>query len=105
MTNLQCRGMRTAIAIGAGAAAAGALAWGHCEAGWVRLEELECPLERLPRELGGVRIAHLSDFHLGFPSRGEQAVRSAVDWVSSRKPDLVLVSGDLVSRSRGEPLL
>jgi predicted MPP superfamily phosphohydrolase len=97
--------MRTAIAIGAAAAAAGGLAWGHFEAGWVRLEELECPLERLPPELTGVRIAHLSDFHLGFRSRGEQAVRRAVDWVSSRRPDLVLVSGDLLSRHRGEPLL
>jgi uncharacterized protein len=97
--------MGTAIAIGAGAAAAGALAWGHFEAGWVRLEELQCPLERLRPELAGVRIAHLSDFHLGFPSRGEHAVRRAVDWVSSRRPDLVIVSGDLVSRRRGEPLL
>jgi hypothetical protein len=97
--------MRTAIPIAAGAVAAGGLAWGHFEAGWVRLEELECPLERLPTELAGIRIAHLSDFHLGFPSRGEQAVLRAIDWVSSRRPDLVLVSGDLLSRSRGEPLL
>jgi predicted MPP superfamily phosphohydrolase len=97
--------MRTAIAIGTGAAAAGALAWAHFEAGWVRLEELECPIERLSSELAGIRIAHLSDFHLGFPSRGEQAVLRAVDWVSSRHPDLVLVSGDLLSRRRGEPQL
>jgi predicted MPP superfamily phosphohydrolase len=97
--------MLTAIAIGAAAAAAGGLGWGYFEAGWVRLEELECPLDRLPPELVGLRIAHLSDFHLGFPSRGERAVVRAVDWVSSRSPDLVLVSGDLLSRRRGEPLL
>jgi predicted MPP superfamily phosphohydrolase len=97
--------MRTTISIGAAAAAAGALAWGHFEAGWVRLEELECPLEQLPPELAGVRIAHLSDFHLGLPSRGEQAVLRAVEWVSSREPDLVVVTGDLVSRHRGEPML
>jgi predicted MPP superfamily phosphohydrolase len=98
--------MLTRISIGAGAAAAtGALAWGHFEAGWVRLEELACPLEGLPPDLVGVRIAHLSDLHLGFPSRGEHAVRRAVDWVAERRPDLVLVSGDLVSRARGKPLL
>ena len=97
--------MVTAIAIGAAVVTAGGLAWGHFEAGWVRLGELECPLEQLPAELAGVRIAHLSDFHLGFPSRGRQAVQRAVDWVASRKPDLVLVSGDLLSRRRGEPLL
>jgi uncharacterized protein len=94
----------TAIAIGAAIVVAG-LAWGHFEAGWVRLDELDCPVEGLPAELAGLRIAHLSDFHLGFPSRGGHAVRRAVDWVAARKPDLVLVSGDLLSRRRGEPEL
>jgi predicted MPP superfamily phosphohydrolase len=97
--------MLTAIAIGAGAAAAGALAWGHFEAGWVRLEQLECPLERLPPELAGIRIVHLSDFHLGFPSRGERAVRRAAKWATERRPDLTLVSGDLLSRRRGAAVL
>ena len=88
-----------------GAAAAAGLAWGHFEAGWVRLDVVPCPLPDLPPELDGLRIAHLSDFHLGFPSRGGHAVRRAVDWVAARKPDLVLVSGDLLSRRRGEPAL
>ena len=60
------------------------------------------PLPGLPEELDGLRIAHLSDFHLGFPSRGHRAVAKAIDWVSERKPDLVLVSGDLLSRPHGE---
>src|SRR5881396_2008379 len=97
--------MVAAIAIGAVAAAAVLLAWGHFEAGWVRLERLECPLERLPVELAGLRIAHLSDFHLGFPSRGAHAVRRAVDWAAERDPDLTAVTGDLISRHGGEPLL
>jgi uncharacterized protein len=97
--------MLTAIGIGGAAFVAGAVGWGYFEAGWVRLDEVECPVERLPAELGGVRIAHLSDFHLGFPSRGEQAVIRAVDWVAARTPDLTLVSGDLLSRRSGEGLL
>ena len=87
------------------AAAAGSIAWGHFEAGWVRLETLRCGLPRLPRELDGLRIAHLSDFHLGFPSRGEAAIERAVDWVEERQPDLTLISGDLLSRRRGEARL
>ncbi|MGH3001994.1 MAG: metallophosphoesterase [Gaiellaceae bacterium] len=71
----------------------------------MRLRELELPLEGLPAELDGVRIAHLSDFHLGMPSRGKRAVERAVDWAASRQPDLVCVTGDLLSRPRGEPLL
>ena len=87
------------------AAVAGGLAWGHFEAGWVRLEVLRCPLPGLPSELDGLRIAHLSDFHLGFPSRGSAAIERAVDWVEERQPDLTLISGDLLSRRSGEERL
>jgi hypothetical protein len=88
-----------------GAAAAAGLAWGHFEAGWVRLETLPCPLPGLAPELEGLRIAHLSDFHLGIPSRGSAAVERAVEWVERRQPDLTLISGDLLSRRSGEPQL
>src|ERR1700757_3078231 len=87
------------------AAAVGGLGWAHFEAGWVRLEVLRCPLPGLPPELEGLRIAHLSDFHLGFPSRGSAAIDRAVDWVEERQPDLTLVSGDLLSRRAGEDRL
>jgi predicted MPP superfamily phosphohydrolase len=82
------------------AAAGAGYAW--FEAGWVRLETEEVPLRRLPPELDGLRIAHLSDFHLGVPSRGARAVDRAVDWVAERQPDLTMLSGDLLSRPRGE---
>src|SRR4249919_2383051 len=92
------------VRLGAAAAAAG-LAWGHFEAGWVRLQTLACPLPGLAPELEGLRIAHLSDFHLGFPSRGRVAVARAVDWVEERQPDLTVISGDLLSRRGGEARL
>jgi predicted MPP superfamily phosphohydrolase len=88
-----------------GLAAGAALAWGHFEAGWVRLATLDCELPRLPSELGGLRIAHLSDFHLGFPSRGSRAIERAVGWVRDRQPDAVLITGDLLSRRGGEATL
>jgi predicted MPP superfamily phosphohydrolase len=50
-------------------------------------------------------MAHLSDFHLGLPSLGERATGRAIDWVAKREPDLVCITGDLVSRTRGEPRL
>jgi predicted MPP superfamily phosphohydrolase len=59
----------------------------------------------VPPELDGLRIAHLSDLHLGVPSRGRRAVQDAVDWVLERKPDLVCITGDLVSRRSGMPEL
>lgn len=86
-----------------GLGVAGAV-WGWFEAGWVRLETLPVPL-RMPRDLDGLRIAHLSDFHLGLPSRGARAVERAVAWVEERAPELTLISGDLLARPRGEARL
>jgi predicted MPP superfamily phosphohydrolase len=86
-----------ALGFGAGAA----LAWGWFEAGWVRLQELPCPVPGLPEELAGLRIAHLSDFHLGVPSRGGKAVELAVEWTAARHPDVVCLTGDLLTRPAG----
>ena len=83
------------------AAAVAVLAYGWFEAGWLRRRVLEVELERLPAELDGLRIVHLSDLHLGLPSRGSRAVELAVRWVVERKPDLVCLTGDLVSRRSG----
>lgn len=87
------------------ALAVAALAWGWFEAGWVRFRIIDVRVPGLPPELDGLRIAHLSDFHFGVPSRGPGAVERAADWVQERQPDLTLVTGDLVSRPRGEERL
>ncbi|HSC92496.1 MAG TPA: metallophosphoesterase [Gaiellaceae bacterium] len=87
------------------ALAAGGLAWGWFEAGWVRLRERRLGVPGLPAELDGLRIAHVSDFHLGVPSRGTHAVRRAVAWVEQRQPELTCLTGDLLTRPGGEPLL
>ena len=80
--------------------------YGWIEAGWLRERVLEVPLDGLPEALDGVRIGHLSDFHLGAPlSRGNRASERAATWVAERRPDLVCITGDLVSHPRGEPRL
>jgi uncharacterized protein len=66
---------------------------------------LELPVDGLPDALDGLRIAHLSDFHLGPPSRGAAAVRRATGWARARRPDLVVVTGDLLSHPRGRAAL
>jgi hypothetical protein len=86
-------------------AAAGGLAWGLFEAQWVRYRELRVDVATLPAELDGLRIVHLSDFHLGVPSPGARAVAAAVDWAARLRPDLVVLTGDLLTHPRGEPLL
>ena len=75
------------------------------EAGWLRRRVLEVEIEGLPSELDGFRVGHLSDFHLGPLSRGRVATEKAIGWVAMRDPDLVCVTGDLVSHPRGVPEL
>jgi uncharacterized protein len=81
------------------------MGWGLFEAGWPRLRELELEVPGLPAELDGLRIVHLSDFHLGVPSLGVRAVERGVDWAAERRPDLVAITGDLLTHPRGEPRL
>jgi predicted MPP superfamily phosphohydrolase len=83
--------------------AVAAVAYGWFEAGWLRRSVLEVSIDGLPSGLEGLRIAHLSDFHLGARfSRGNGASGRAAAWVAARSPDLVCVTGDLVSHPRGE---
>ncbi len=80
--------------------------YGWLEAGWLRKRVLEVPIDGLPEALDGIRIGHLSDFHLGAPlSLGNRASARAVDWVAQRRPEIVCVTGDLVSHPRGEARL
>jgi uncharacterized protein len=81
------------------------LAWGWFEAGWLRRRTVEVRIPALHPELAGMRVVHLSDFHLGLPSRGSGAVARAIEWAVERRPDLVVVTGDLVSRPGGEARL
>lgn len=71
----------------------------------MRLRTLDVPIRGLPAELEGLRIVHLSDFHLGFPSRSWRAIEHGVEWARERDPDLVAITGDLLSRPSGEPRL
>ena len=87
-----------------GAALAGA-AWGNFEAGWLRCRVREVEVGGLPDAAAGLRIAHLSDLHLGVPSRGSRAAERAVEWTVARRPDLVCITGDLLSHPRGYPRL
>ena len=92
-------------AAAAGATAAAVLGWSLFESQWVEFRDLEVRLPRLARELDGLTIVHLSDFHLGTISFNGRALERAVRWASERPCDIVAITGDLLSRRRGEPQL
>jgi uncharacterized protein len=86
--------------------AAAIAVYGWLEAGWLRMRVLEVSISGLPDALDGLRIGHLSDLHLGARfSRGNAASARAVAWIAQRRPDLVCITGDLVSHPRGEKRL
>jgi len=96
---------RAAAVAGAGAAAAGVLGWSLFESQWVEFRGGEVELPGLPPELDGLTIVHLSDFHLGTISFNGRALERAVRWASEKPCDIVAITGDLLSRRRGEPQL
>lgn len=81
------------------------LAWGLFEAQWVETREQDVPVSDLPEPLDGFRILHLSDFHLGTPSLNGLALEKAVRFAERLEPDLVAITGDLLTHPRGEPRL
>ena len=94
------------ILVALGGIALACTVYGWIEAGWLRERVVVIDVTGLPERLDGLRIGHLSDFHLGAPlSRGNGASIRAAEWVAARRPDLVCLTGDLVSHPRGEPRL
>jgi hypothetical protein len=60
------------------------------------VEQVEIPIAGLPQGLQGLRIVHLSDIHHGeFMPRSE--LRRAVEMANQLRPDLMVVTGDLVT--------
>jgi hypothetical protein len=66
------------------------------------VERVDVPIANLPRELEGLRVAQLSDIHIGdyMPPR---EIARAVAMANDLQPDISFVTGDFVS-SEGDPL-
>jgi predicted MPP superfamily phosphohydrolase len=63
--------------------------------GEISTPEIEVPLARLPKALDGLKIVQLTDVHIG-PILDKRFLKSVVDKVNHLKPDLVVITGDLV---------
>jgi predicted MPP superfamily phosphohydrolase len=66
------------------------------------IERVDVPVANLPPELDGLRIAQLSDIHIGDYMPPLEIAR-AVDMANDLQPDISFVTGDFVS-SEGDPL-
>ncbi len=63
-----------------------------------RINRMTIPLARLPRELDGMTIAHVSDVHIGRFTQATLLPRLA-DATNALRADLILLTGDLIDFS------
>ncbi|MGH9794550.1 MAG: metallophosphoesterase [Candidatus Acidiferrales bacterium] len=66
------------------------------------VERAEVPIPNLPAALDGLRIAQLSDIHIGLYLPREE-VRRVVEMTNELAADLAVITGDFVTRN-GDPL-
>ncbi|MFI7606809.1 metallophosphoesterase [Micromonospora sp. NPDC049366] len=89
-------------AVFAGLTAAGVTGYGVRNAfGPPELDRVRIPLARLPRSMDGLRIATVSDIHLG-PLLGRAHTERIVSMINRLDADLVAVVGDLVDGTVAE---
>jgi hypothetical protein len=93
---LGCLGVSVVAGVGGPAYAA------LLEPQWLALERVTIPVEGLPPAAQGLRLAFLSDLHLG-PDVDRDHVNQAIDLALSAAPDLILLAGDFVSQSQAIP--
>ncbi len=64
----------------------------------VTVKQLSITLSRLPQSLDGLRIVQITDLHVGSLINGNW-LRRVVDKVNVLKPDIIVITGDLVDGS------
>jgi len=69
--------------------------YGLVEARWIGITHLQVRMPNLPSQLEGLRIAQISDVHMGRIVRGSRLER-IVTMVNDLNPDLIVITGDLV---------
>ena len=67
----------------------------------LRVEERDVEVPGWPRELDGLRVAHLSDIHVGGGMTRERLQRMA-ELVNGARPDVVLHTGDFLTHRDGD---
>lgn len=70
--------------------------WG--EPYWVEFHDVPMPIAGLPPAFVGMRVAHLTDLHVG-DAVPMAYLRGVIDRVNADKPDVVVITGDLITEA------
>lgn len=66
------------------------------ENNWIEVEHIKIEMNNLPKELNGLKIAHISDVHL---SKNNSNIDNIVNNVKQEKPDIIVMTGDIIDQS------
>ena len=67
-----------------------------------KTNNIELGFSNLPESFNGLKIAHISDWHIGSYFGKPKRIVEAVNRINSLKPDLILFTGDLVNNVASE---
>lgn len=97
---------RRFLQVGAGAVATTAVSVAGYTFGiephWLEIVERPLPVRSLPPALAGHRLVHLSDLHVGPQVESEYLIES-LRALAELEPDMVAITGDLISYDSTEP--
>ncbi len=73
----------------------GSILWGYLVGQRrVEVERVEIPIRGLPAALSGIRVAHITDLHIGSQLRAPR-LRGFVERVNELEPELIIITGDI----------
>ena len=67
------------------------------------IREQTIEIDNWPQQLDGLRIAVLSDIHVGRPVITDEKLRTIIARTNERQPELVVILGDYMTRNAVEP--
>ncbi|MEH1955905.1 MAG: metallophosphoesterase [Nostoc sp.] len=69
------------------------------EPNWIEINSLQLTLPHLSPEFNGYRIVQISDLHRDSNWMSQKRFRNTINLVNQQKPDLVVITGDLVTKN------
>jgi predicted MPP superfamily phosphohydrolase len=70
-------------------------AYGYFEAKNIHIERITVESEKIPEVIGSIRVAQISDVHIGIIVRGKR-LEKIVDEIKKIEPDILVSTGDLM---------
>lgn len=93
----------SATGIGAGVIVFGLMWWGALINRYrIQVNEVTVSIPTLPKSFSGLKIAQISDLHVGTYGHDTTFVAKLVERVNSLHPDMIVFTGDIVNRRSDE---